>query len=132
VFGGLAQLLREARALEQCLGGDAPPEHTGAAQRFTLNDGDLQPQLGAANGTHVAGGTTAEDDDVERSHGEFGWNFSGGAGVGAASNLAGRAGAGRLAGSGSGSPSGSWSGFTSPSRSSPRWWEAMENGEGMP
>ncbi len=72
MIGGLADLLRQAGAFEQGFGGDAPPEHAGATQRFALDDGDLHAQLGATNGTHVTGGAAAEDDDVERSHGEFG------------------------------------------------------------
>ena len=71
VFGGLTDFLSEASAFEQRLGGDAPPEHTGTAERFPLDDGDLHAELRAANGTYVAGGAAAEDDDVERSHGEF-------------------------------------------------------------
>ena len=72
MIGGLADLLRETGAFEEGLGGDAPPEDAGATQRFALDDGDLHAQLGATNGTHVSGGAAAEDDDVERSHGELG------------------------------------------------------------
>ena len=57
--------LQRVRVLEQGLGGNAPPQQAGAAERLLLlDDGDLQAELRGADGGHVPAGARADDDDV--------------------------------------------------------------------
>ena len=60
----------EVRTLEERLGGNAAPQHAGAAQGFALDDGTGETELRATDRAHVTGGTAAKNDDVESSHGE--------------------------------------------------------------
>jgi hypothetical protein len=68
VLGGVLEAVGEVGALEQRLGGDAAPEHAGAAERLALDDGGAEAELGAADRADVPGGAAAEDDDVVGSH----------------------------------------------------------------
>src|SRR6185312_3903205 len=62
-------LMRERRALEQRLGRDAPPEHTGATQSFALHHRGGESELRSANGAHVSRGAATKKDHVECCHG---------------------------------------------------------------
>src|SRR5690606_37027007 len=65
---GVPDLDSHCGGLEQRLGGNAAPEHAGAAERLTLDDGGGEAELGAADGANVAGGAAADEDHVEGSH----------------------------------------------------------------
>ena len=57
--------LQRVRVLEQGLGGNAPPQQAGSAQRFLLlDDGDFEAQLRGADCGHVPAGARADDNDV--------------------------------------------------------------------
>ena len=49
---------------QERLGRNAPPVEAHPAQVFLLDQGDLQPQLGSADGGHVAARPRADDGDV--------------------------------------------------------------------
>ena len=47
------------------LGGDAPHVEANPAQIGGLDAGDVHPELGSANGGHVAARAAADDDDIK-------------------------------------------------------------------
>src|SRR5438045_4846484 len=49
------------RSLEQRLGGNAAPEHAGAAEPFALDDRGVEAELAGSDGAHVPGRSAAED-----------------------------------------------------------------------
>jgi hypothetical protein len=64
-LGGALDVVEDAGRLEEGLGGDAATVETGAAELELLDDGDLETELGGADGGDVAAGAAAEDDEVE-------------------------------------------------------------------
>jgi hypothetical protein len=66
ILEGMGGLVKILGGLQQRLGGDAADIETGAAQRRALLDaGDLESQLGGADGADIAARPRPDDDDVE-------------------------------------------------------------------
>ena len=59
------RMLVQLGVVQQCLGGDAAPVQADATEFAPLNAGDLHTELGGADGTDVAGGSSANDDEIE-------------------------------------------------------------------
>ena len=58
-------VLVELGVVQQCFGGNAAPIQAHATQFAPLNAGDLHSKLGSADGADVAGGSSANDDEIK-------------------------------------------------------------------
>ena len=58
-------VLVQLGVVQQRFGGDAAPVQADATEFASLDAGDLHSELGGADGTDVAGGSSANDDEIE-------------------------------------------------------------------
>ncbi len=65
VIPGVLEIMKNLRRAEQCLGRDAAPIQTNAAQKLALDNRGFESELCRANGGYIAAGTRADNDDVE-------------------------------------------------------------------
>jgi hypothetical protein len=57
--------ISESSRFEKGFGGDASPQHACSAESFLFDNADGEAELGASDGTHVPGGSAAEENDVK-------------------------------------------------------------------
>ena len=63
---GVLHVVVDLRRAQQRLGRDAAPVRADAAEIVAFHNRGLEPELGRADGRHVAARARADDDDVER------------------------------------------------------------------
>ena len=61
----MGEIVEAVGCIEQGLGGDAADVEAGAAEEFALDAGDLQAELGGADGGGVSARAGADDDEIE-------------------------------------------------------------------
>jgi hypothetical protein len=61
----MTELMSERGTLEKGFGGDASPEHTGPAQTFSLDEADIEAELGGTDCAHVSRRTPTYEDHVK-------------------------------------------------------------------
>src|SRR6266550_2951225 len=65
---GVRDFSGKRSGFEKGLGGDAAPEHAGAAESFPLYDPHSHSELRTTDGAHVSGGSTTNENHIERGH----------------------------------------------------------------
>src|SRR5690606_31023861 len=74
---GTRSIVVDLGRAQQGLGRDAAPVQTDTPHVLALDDGDLEAELGSADGRHVAAGAGANNDDVEACGGHAGYFLNG-------------------------------------------------------
>ena len=61
----MLEVFKHLGAFEQGFGGDTAPVEADAAEAFALDDGGVEAELGGADGSYIAAGAAADNDEVE-------------------------------------------------------------------
>ena len=64
VVGGMLGVVESLSTLHEGLGGDTAPVEADATEVFTFNNGSFQTHLGTLDGSHIASGTAANNNQI--------------------------------------------------------------------
>ncbi len=71
-FGAVLYRVGQVRALQERFARNTADVNADSTELISFDDGGIQPELGAADGANVPGGSPTEHDDIESfSHGSF-------------------------------------------------------------